>query len=80
MPLKQDNIERQLAAAKEELAARTKLMEADGISEKECRKDPAWRQLRARCRRLGKRHMAAGEILAITEEANARRAEAQTAE
>lgn len=73
MPLKQDNLERQLAAARADLAARTKLLQDAGKSEKECRKDPTWRNLNARCRKLSNRHKSAKAVVALTEEAEARR-------
>lgn len=73
MPLKQDNLDRQLATAREDLAARTKMLEAAGKTVKECRKDPAWRNLNARCRTLSRRHKAAVAVVTLTAEADARR-------
>ncbi len=80
MPLKQDNIDRQLTAAREDLAARTKQLEAAGKSAKECRKDPTWRRLKAQCRKLSNRRKAATAVVALTQEAEAKRAGAQSSE
>ncbi|GAB4156031.1 MAG: hypothetical protein Tsb009_32890 [Planctomycetaceae bacterium] len=80
MPHKLDNLERQLKTAREALAQCTSKLESLGKSTKECRKDPNWRRLNARCRKLANRQKAAQAVVTLTEEAQARRAEKANAE
>ncbi len=74
MPLKQDNITRQLAAAREDLASRTKFLEDAGKSEKQFKKDPVWRLTRARCRKLSRQFNAATAVVDLTNEIEKKRA------
>ena len=52
MPLKRENIERQLATAQEDLAACVSKLKESGVDAKSYRKNAIWRNLDAKCRQL----------------------------
>ena len=75
MPHKQDNLERQLAHAKQDLDTRTDVLDKQGVDTKLRRRDPVWRELKARCSRLQSRLRSAAAVTALTEEVKIRKAE-----
>ena len=62
MPLKRTTLERQLAAAREDLDARVKKLDEQGVEPKARRKDPKWRHFDAKCRQLVSRLSAVAAV------------------
>ena len=75
MPHKQPNLERQLAHAQQHLDTRTEVLDKQEGDIKLRRRDPVWRELKARCSRLQSRLRSATAVTALTEEAKIRKAE-----
>ncbi|MCH7686015.1 MAG: hypothetical protein IH899_04930 [Planctomycetes bacterium] len=75
MPHKQDNLERQLSHAKQDLDTRTDVLDKQGVDTKQRRRDPVWRELKARCSRLQRRLRSAAAVTTLTEEVKSRKAE-----
>ena len=69
MPQKKESLERQLETARKTLSVRVQFLEDSGVSVKEFRKDPGWRQLKSRCRRIYNRLSAAKAVAAVGEKA-----------
>lgn len=80
MPLKQENLERQLTNANEALAVCTADLESLGLTRKERHKNTNWRRLSARRRDIMSRHKAAQAVVQLTEQRNASRAEKANAD
>jgi len=76
MPHKQQNLKRQLAHAKQDLDTRTDALDKEGVDTKQRRRDPAWREFKARCSQLQSRLRSATAVIALTEEVKKRKAEA----
>jgi hypothetical protein len=55
MPLSRDNLERQLAQAKQLRDACTARLKQSGVEESALKKQPAWRSANAACRQLTRR-------------------------
>jgi hypothetical protein len=49
MPMKKDNLDKQLERAQVDLAGRKKVLDAKGVKSEERRRDPEWRRLSALC-------------------------------
>ena len=62
MPLKRAQLERQIAAAEEDLAAWEKTLDERKVAKKERRKEPKWRHLDANRRQLKTRLYAVAAI------------------
>lgn len=62
MPLTRSQLERQISAAQEDLAAWEKTLDGRGIAADARRKEPKWRKLDATCRQLKTRLCAVAEI------------------
>jgi hypothetical protein len=75
MPHKQENLERQLSHAKQDLDIRTEVLDTQGVDTKRRRRDPVWRELKARCSRLRSRLRSAVAVTALTEEVKRRKVE-----
>ena len=75
MPHKQPNLERQLANAQQHLDERNAMLNEGGVAEKERRKDPSWRQLKAVCLRLKSRIQSASAVVALDAEVKQRKAD-----
>ncbi|MHC4880300.1 MAG: hypothetical protein ACYTGL_27940 [Planctomycetota bacterium] len=75
MPLKKDSLERQFALAKEDLEKRVKALDEKGVDEKARSRDPQWRSLNAKCRRIRHRMAVVGEIAARDAECEQRKQE-----
>ena len=75
MPHKRPNLERQLTQAGEALAAWAKVLEENGVSQKDRRRDAKWRTLNATCRQLRVRLSRVAESETLNEEADRRKAE-----
>jgi hypothetical protein len=55
MPLSRENLERQLAVAKQRRDACVAQLQQSGVDDKGLRKQPAWRSADAECRQLTRR-------------------------
>ncbi len=75
MPHKRPNLQRQLTQAGEALAAWAKVLEENGVSQKDRRRDPKWRTLNATCRQLRARLGRVAETETLNAEADRRKAE-----
>ncbi|MFV0445272.1 MAG: hypothetical protein ACK5Q5_16975, partial [Planctomycetaceae bacterium] len=73
MPLSRENIERQLADAKTRREACASQLKEGGVSDKELKRQPAWRSADATCRQLTRRlrAVAAKEQLQVDKAARA---------
>ena len=74
MPLKKNNLDQQLQHARSALDNRVKALDDKGVSEKDRRRDPEWRKLRAKCRAISRRIQAAEGVTALDEELKQRKA------
>lgn len=79
MGLSRENLETQLERAKDTLKAFEQVLEQRGLSPKECRREPKWRNLNAKCRTLRARLRAVSEIESRDAEAERRKTEKATA-
>ena len=75
MPLKKDNLERQLALATEDLEKRVKALDEKGVDAKARSKDSQWRSLNAKCRRIRNRLNTVASIAERDAECERRKAE-----
>lgn len=76
MPLSKDTLERTLSLAQSELDAWLKSLDDRGVAPADRRKNPKWRSLNARCRRLQKRLSVIRSIHARDAELARRKSEA----
>lgn len=75
MPQKRPDLERQITQANEALAAWVKVLEENGVSPKDRRRDPKWRTLNATRRQLTARLNRVAETETLNEESVRRKAE-----
>ena len=79
MGLSRELLERQLTAAKSKLAVQATKLSAGGIVETAHRRDPIWRNLRAKCRQLARRLNTVGANEQITVDVAARKTQREEA-
>ena len=75
MPLKQDELNRQLSRANEALDDWSGILKERGIADAQRHRDPVWRSLKAQCRHLTNRMRTSAEVIALDEELKKRKAE-----
>ena len=78
MPLKRDQLERQLSFAEQDLADWEKRLKSDGNSGNAQSKDPRWRTLNATCRKLKSRIRAVAAVDKREDECRNRKAEKES--
>ena len=78
MPQNRKYLERQLQHAQEARSAHAKTLDADGVATKERKRDPVWRQWRAKCSKLSARLRSAAAVVALDEELKQRKIEKQS--
>ena len=75
MPPKSADLNRQLQHAQSDLDAWVKILDERGVTPPQRRRDPKWRSLNSRRRRLRSRLKTADEIVALDKETKRRKAE-----
>jgi hypothetical protein len=80
MPLSRENIERQLTEAKTRRDACAAQFKAGGVSDKDLKRQPAWRNADATCRQLVRRLRAVAAKEKLQADKSARAAAAESAE
>lgn len=75
MPLKKDELERQLQGAVAALAEWTSVLDERDIPESQRHRDPIWRNLKAQCRQLKSRLRTTDTIISRDEEMLGKRAD-----
>ncbi len=75
MPLKQDELNRQLSRANEALADWSGILKERGVADDQRRRDPVWRNLNAQRRKLSLRMKTSAAVVALDEELKKRTAE-----
>ena len=75
MPLKQDELNRQLSRANEALAEWSGILKERGVADDQRRRDPVWRSLNAQRRQLSLRKRTSAKIVTLDEELKKRKAD-----
>ena len=75
MPLKQDELKRQLVHARKALEEWSGILKKRGVADDQRRRDPVWRSLNAQRRQLTRRMNTSAEVVALDEELKKRKAE-----
>ena len=75
MPLKQDELNRQLSRANEAIAEWCGILKERGVADDQRHRDPVWRSLNAKRRNLSNRMKTSAEVVAINEELIKRKVE-----
>jgi hypothetical protein len=75
MPLKQDELNRQLSRANKTLADWSGILKERGVADDQRHRDPVWRSLNAQCRQLSLRMRTSAEVVTLDEELKKRKAE-----
>ena len=75
MPLKHDELNRQLSRANEALAEWSGILKERGVADDQRHRDPVWRSLNAQRRHLSIRMKTSAEVVALAEELKKRKAE-----